>query len=249
MARSIGSAFACSSGAGKESRVAHVASQGEDFTIRRTSTADQVADALRARILKGEIPPGTPLREVALSASLGVSRNTVREGVRVLVSEGLLTHNVHRGVVVTALSFDDVKDVYEVRTLIETTAILRADLRDGRLVAEMERTLQELTRAIELDDREAIVDLDLEFHRLSVDALGSPRLSAFYSNTIGELRLALFVLDKLEGEWRDWIVGHRDIVEALRQGKRRDCLKLVERHLNEARDRLLRVVAGVGESA
>jgi DNA-binding GntR family transcriptional regulator len=45
-----------------------VASQGEDFTIRRTSTADQVADALRARILKGEIPPGTPLRAFASSS-------------------------------------------------------------------------------------------------------------------------------------------------------------------------------------
>jgi DNA-binding GntR family transcriptional regulator len=215
-----------------------------DLSIQRTSTADQVADALRRRILKGGIPPGTPLREMALAETLGVSRNTFREGVRVLVSEGLLTHNVHRGVVVTALSPEDVRDVYEVRRVIETTAVLRVDLRNGRLVAQMDAALDALKRAIRSNDRAAIVDLDLQFHGLSVDALGSPRLSAFYSNIISELRLALFVLDKLEGDWRDWIVDHAEIMNALRSGRRKECVKLIEQHLREACQRLLRIAEG-----
>jgi DNA-binding GntR family transcriptional regulator len=220
----------------------------DDLRIRRTTTASQVADVLRKRVLRGEIPPGTPLREVALTESLGVSRNTIREGIRVLVSEGLLTHNVHRGVAVTALSADDVRDVYEVRRLIETAAVLHADLRDGSLVEAMERTLGDLDRAVEANDRAAIVDLDLEFHRLGVDAIGSPRLSAFYANTLAELRLALFVLDKMEGEWRDWIVHHAEIVAELRAGRRRACVKLIERHLDEASARLRRVVDGADGS-
>jgi DNA-binding GntR family transcriptional regulator len=223
-------------------------SQDDDLRIRRTTTANQVADVLRKRVLRGEIPPGTPLREVALTESLGVSRNTIREGIRVLVSEGLLTHNVHRGVAVTALSADDVRDVYEVRKLIETAAVLHADLRDGRLVEAMERTLGELDRAVEATDRAAIVDLDLQFHRLSVDAIGSPRLSAFYANTLAELRLALFVLDKMEGEWRDWIVHHAEIVQELRAGRRRACVRLIGRHLDEASTRLRRVVDGLDGS-
>jgi DNA-binding GntR family transcriptional regulator len=222
-----------------------MAIKGEDLTIQRTSTADQVADALRRRILKGDLRPGTPLRESALAAMLGVSRNTVREGIRVLVSEGLLTHNVHRGVVVTALTPSDVRDVYDVRKVVETAAAFRSDLRDGRLVAEMQSTLEELDRAVKVEDRAAIVDLDLQFHRLSVDAIGSPRLSAFYANTLAELRLALFVLDKLEGDWRDWITHHAEILKAVRDGSRKEWARLLERHLDEACERLLRVAESV----
>jgi DNA-binding GntR family transcriptional regulator len=108
----------------------------------------------------------------------------------------------------------------------------------------MDAALDALKRAIRSNDRAAIVDLDLQFHGLSVDALGSPRLSAFYSNIISELRLALFVLDKLEGDWRDWIVDHAEIMNALRSGRRKECVKLIEQHLREACQRLLRIAEG-----
>lgn len=212
-----------------------------DLTIQRTSTADQVADSLRRRILKGELRPGTPLREAALATSLGVSRNTVREGVRVLVSEGLLTRNVHRGVVVTALTPQDVRDVYHVRKVVETAAVLRVDLRAGGLLEEMRATLEDLT--VGSDDLAAIVDLDLRFHRLSVDAIGSPRLSAFYANTLAELRLALFEVNRADLDWREWVDDHAGILEALQAGRRGDCVKLLETHLDGACERLIRTTA------
>lgn len=219
-----------------------MSTESDDFTIKRTSTPDQVAGALRRRILQGDLAPGTPLREVALATTLGVSRNTVREGIRVLVAEGLLTHNVHRGVAVTAVTADDVRDIYRVRAVLETAAVLGMDLRNDDGFAEMDRTIRELDRAVQADDPVAIVELDFQFHRQLVDRLGSARLSALYSNTLAELRLALFVLDREEGEWRDWLVDHREILDVLRTGRRRNSVKLVEGHLKEARERLLRIV-------
>src|SRR5438876_1205630 len=70
----------------------------ERSQIHRVSVADQVASILRQRILKGELRPGMPLQEVPLAASLGVSRNTMREATRILSLEGLLTRSIHRGV-------------------------------------------------------------------------------------------------------------------------------------------------------
>jgi DNA-binding GntR family transcriptional regulator len=226
------------------SRVLAVSTESDDFIIQRTSTSDQVARALRTRILRGDLAPGTPLREVALAATLGVSRNTVREGIRVLVAEGLLTHNVHRGVTVTALTANDVRDIYQVRSVLESAGALRFDARNGDDLREMQRTIKELDRAVRADDRLAIVELDFRFHSQLVDSLNSPRLSAFYSNTLAELRLALFVLDREESQWRDWLVHHREILEALGNGRRRESVKLVERHLREAEARLLRIVDG-----
>jgi DNA-binding GntR family transcriptional regulator len=73
----------------------------ERSQIHRVSVADQVASVLRQRILKGELRPGMPLQEVPLAASLGVSRNTMREATRILSLEGLLKRSVHRGVAVS----------------------------------------------------------------------------------------------------------------------------------------------------
>src|SRR5579885_3082539 len=65
--------------------------------ISRVSVADQVAGILRQRILNGELPPGTALQEIPTAASLGVSRNTVREATRILSLEGLLKRSALEG--------------------------------------------------------------------------------------------------------------------------------------------------------
>jgi DNA-binding GntR family transcriptional regulator len=65
--------------------------------LRRESTAQQVASALRELIVTGGLPSGAHLREAALAQQLGVSRNTVREAVQILVSDGLVRREMHRG--------------------------------------------------------------------------------------------------------------------------------------------------------
>ena len=67
--------------------------------LEHLSTVDRVADELRRAVFDGELESGTPLREVALADSLGVSRSTVREALAALVGEGLATREPHRGVV------------------------------------------------------------------------------------------------------------------------------------------------------
>src|SRR3954470_24738344 len=66
--------------------------------LEHASTVDRVAEELRRAIFDGEVESGTPLREVALAASLGVSRPTVREALTMLVAEGLATREPNRGV-------------------------------------------------------------------------------------------------------------------------------------------------------
>ena len=91
--------------------------------IDRTSTADQLASIVRARILNGTLAPGTPIREVTLAESLGVSRNTVREGVRLLLGEGLLEHRPHKGVAVATVDATDIVEIYGARRLLELKAV------------------------------------------------------------------------------------------------------------------------------
>src|SRR5229473_6582660 len=94
--------------------------------IDRVSVADQVATVLRQRILDGELRPGTSLQEVPLASALGVSRNTMREAMRILSLEGLLKRNLHRGVTVSQLSVRDVQEIYQLRRMLEIPAVLAA---------------------------------------------------------------------------------------------------------------------------
>jgi DNA-binding GntR family transcriptional regulator len=83
-------------------------------------------EALRERILRGDYPEGEPLRQDALADDLGVSRIPVREALRQLEAEGLVTFNPHRGAVVSSLSLDEIAELFELRAEIECDLISRA---------------------------------------------------------------------------------------------------------------------------
>ena len=84
------------------------------------------ADAIRERILRGRYPEGEPLRQDAIGAELGVSRIPVREALRQLEAEGLVTFNPHRGAVVSTLSLKQIQELFELRAEIEGDLIRRA---------------------------------------------------------------------------------------------------------------------------
>lgn len=94
--------------------------------------ADRIAQALRQRLTQGLIPPGTPMRDGVLAREFEVSRNTMREALRRLESEGLLAHQMHKGVSVRRMDVADVRDAFTVRRAVEIRAIEESALVDQR---------------------------------------------------------------------------------------------------------------------
>ena len=111
--------------------------------IQRQTVASMTLEALRERILRGDFPDGEPLRQDALADELGVSRIPVREALRQLEAEGLVTFNPHRGAVVSTLSLEEIHELFELRADIECDLLRRAI---PRMSAE------HLDRAIEVLD-------------------------------------------------------------------------------------------------
>src|SRR5262249_6906058 len=109
----------------------------ERSQIHRTSIADQVADILRQRVLNGELRPGIHLQEIPLAEALGVSRNTMREAMRILSLEGLLKRSIHRGIAVAQLSLQDVQEIYHVRRVLEVSAVQAAKAPGTELLREL----------------------------------------------------------------------------------------------------------------
>src|SRR5262250_2703147 len=111
--------------------------------IRRQTLTSMTVDAIRERILRGRYPEGEPLRQDAIGSELGVSRIPVREALRQLEAEGLVTFSPHRGAVVTALSLDEIDELFELRADIECDLLRRAIPR---------MTNEQFDRAIEVLD-------------------------------------------------------------------------------------------------
>ncbi|MBA2292002.1 MAG: GntR family transcriptional regulator [Gemmatimonadales bacterium] len=94
--------------------------------IPRTTLADATSDALRERILSGLLPGGAPLRQEALATELGVSRIPLREALRQLEAEGLVTLLPHRGAVVTPIPLPHALELFELRAMVEGDLVHRA---------------------------------------------------------------------------------------------------------------------------
>jgi DNA-binding GntR family transcriptional regulator len=210
--------------------------------INRLSVADQVAALLRQRILDGEFRPGSQLQELPLASALGVSRNTMREAIRILSIEGLLRRSLHRGVAVSQLSLRDVHEIYQLRRMLELPAVLAARRPDADLLKEISRAVEQYEEAVEAREWSRAVRHDLHFHSLLIRFHGNKRLDSFYRNMIGELRVGMVLVDRSHDDPSALIPVHSKMCQLLSTGKLKQCAALLEQHLADSESRLTRVM-------
>jgi len=216
----------------------------ERSQIHRVSVADQVASILRQRILDGELRPGTPLQEIPLAASLGVSRNTMREATRILSLENLLKRRVHRGVAVSQLSLKDVAEIYHLRRMLEISGVLAAKDRRAEVLPELCSAVEGYERAVRERDWLRAVGFDLQFHSLLIRFHRNRRLESFYQRVIGELRMGMVLVDRSHDDPGGLIPVHRKMYQCLAAGKLKQCATMLAQHLDDSESRLSRVMAG-----
>src|SRR5262245_1526124 len=94
--------------------------------VQRKTVVDLAVEELRDRILRGRYPEGSPLRQDALASDLGVSRIPIREALRQLEVEGLVTFSPHAGAVVSMLSLDEIWELFELRAMLESDLMRKA---------------------------------------------------------------------------------------------------------------------------
>ncbi|MFD5830936.1 GntR family transcriptional regulator [Lentzea sp. NPDC060358] len=207
----------------------------EGLAVRRTTTAQQLADGLSERIMAGAFGPGDRLRESAIAAELGVARNTIREAVRILELTGLVRYEVNRGAVVIAPTRETVEALYTARERLETAAIARTP--SPAQLEAITDAFASLEQAARTGDAGLVIDRDLAFHQAIVGLLDSTRLSEFFAGLTKELRFYLAVLSK--SETPDEVVAeHRLILDAIRGGDRERAVAEIRAHVETSVRRL-----------
>ena len=216
----------------------------EGLVVRRSTTAQQVADGLSERILAGAFAPGHRLRESAIAAKLGVSRNTIREAVRILELSGLVRYEVNRGAVVISPTPENVEALYDARERLETAAVVRTPTTEQ--LAAITDAFDGLAAAAESHEPQRIVECDLAFHSAIVGLLESSRLDEFYAELTQELRFYLMVLSVEDREFENpglLLAEHEAILSAIRSGNTDRAVAEVRNHIETNARRLVQILA------
>ena len=201
------------------------------------TTVDALTESLRRRILDGELKPGTPLREEALSREYDVARHSLRSALRSLQGEGIVQIEPNRGARVKSLGREDVRGLSELRTALELEAARMALERgDGRLAAGVHGALERLVALCERARPSwgRVAEAHEALHHSIVLAADSPRLAEVHRQAGAELRL--FVL-QLPPSWTFERIA-RDHV-ALVRGLEKEGAEVLRPHIEESTRALL----------
>ncbi len=199
--------------------------------------ADRVAEALRDLVAEGALVPGTRLPEDATSVSLGVSRNTLREAFRLLVREGLLHHELHRGVFVRSLTTADVADVYRFRRVLEFAAV--DGPHDPVALQRVHAAVEEGRAAGRAGDWDGVGTANSHFHAALVALAGSPRMDESMRHLLAELRLAFVVVADPRPFHEPYLEDNARIADHLEAGERGRAGRLLAAYLDRAEAQLL----------
>jgi len=145
-------------------------------TSRRVTAVDLVRDALRTAILRGDLPGGSRLVQTDIATQLEVSTTPVREAMRDLASEGLITLDSHRIGTVRKPDWDEMVEIVEMRRALEPVAIDRAMA--GITPEELSRAQAVAQQLSEEDDLGTWVQTNIKFHAIFHNATKTRRLSS-----------------------------------------------------------------------
>jgi len=192
-----------------------------------------IRDRLRERILSGEFRPGARLVEGKLSAEMAVSRIPVREALRALAAEGLVTIEPRRGATVSVLSDELAYDMVEVRATLEgLNAKLAAMRRDEESIARLQAILSEGNRAVEAGDMKTCQELNRQFHETLAIVAGNAVLTDLMRSLRD--RTALVFAPSNMGRVRENWSDHAQILAAVIAGNAELASLLATQHVHTA---------------
>ena len=217
-----------------------------DAPIARSASA-VAADLIRAAIVEGRLPPGRRLKEGELAGELGISRTPIREALLILQADGLVDSTPNRGATVRSYELDDLRDMYDLRAVLEGHAARRAAVRlEPARIEELRASCSRFEQVAADGELSAVVTENLFFHETIHTAADSVRLTDMVRQTIAlPLVYRSFVWYSPE-QFRASLHYHRQLVGAFERGSSERAEMIMKEHILEALDMLVAHVTRAG---
>ena len=213
---------------------------------------DWVAASLREAILGGYFDPGEKLDQSSIAAEFEVSRTPVREAVKILEAEGLVDSRRHRGAYVATVSPEDIRNVYEVRAVLESEIVAQVTpFIPGRILGDLEHLLAESQAQLEAGDVSKQGSLDCQFHNTLLQFGQNELMKGLLDGIANRIRIVRqFALShQSRSHVVESLTEHRDILRAVRQGDSGEAADSMRSHLKLSAHRIAGLIGESGVQA
>lgn len=207
---------------------------------RSAGLGNQVADVLRRQIVTQERAAGSLLVEEKLGAEFAVSRGPIRDAIRILTQEGLVT-TTGRSASVVGLMASDIDELFTLRTSLELLSVKTA-IRDNpeALAEELELAVQAMIAAVEARDPDAFTRADMQFHSASFTASGHRRLGDVWAQYQPTIENLLLVANLDHVDLAPSLESHLSLRALITGGHTLQACVDIEQHLDNSRVRVRR---------
>ena len=223
---------------------------GAEDPAPKPSLVGGAYDALKEAIRNNVFAPGYQGSEQEIASQLGMSRTPVHEAIIRLQEEGLVRVLPRRGVVVCAISPDDMREIYEVVIALETASaeLLAEKPADERspIADELQAVNAAMQAALAADNLPEWAKADARFHQLLVERTGNGRLARMFHTVMDQSHRARMLTLRLRPKPTASVREHRAIFDAIRKGDPQAARERAKRHRAAARDQLLPLLGDFG---
>jgi len=188
--------------------------------IKQKSLVDYIIQDLEDKIISGILKPGERIVEEALCKEFGVSRSPVREALRTLESQGYVAREPRKGVTVSSVTAKEIEDTYRIRANLESLAVyLAVKKQDPKVLQQLEKNHHKMTDLAE-DGKVsgAYFNLNLQFHKILVDACDNKRLTQMIDTLVKQTRRYRAHILSIPGRIEASLKNHEMIIRSFEAG-------------------------------
>jgi GntR family transcriptional regulator, rspAB operon transcriptional repressor len=218
--------------------------------LQATTLKENVTNLLRQSIIDGTIPSGEELNQAQIAERLGISRGPVREALGQLEQEGLIRSVPYKGVIVTPLTPTYVRELYSLRSALETFALregmARGDLDD---VASLRRIVDAMRKAAKDGESRELARLDLRFHSVIIQMARHHLLERTWTPLKIGVQRCLHTRHSIYRSLDEVVGSHPELLDAIVRGDVEEACSLLHQHIIDAGEKLCEVWLDTSEVA
>lgn len=217
-----------------------------DPLINRRSLSGEIVAHIRRMIVEGQLKPGDKIREAELCALFNVSRTPLREALKVLTSEGLISMEQNRGARVSRITYKEVADLFPIMGALEALAgELACENATEDDIATMRAMHDQMVRHYKNNEPFQYIELNRRIHSEFFRIAGNDSLRAMYEQLLVRTHAIRFVARKSPARWQEAIEQHEAMMKAFEHRHGRTLGNLLREHLQSKAHMVIEAMAAL----
>lgn len=209
--------------------------------IQLPTLQEEAIRNIKKLIIEGDLKLGSRVNEVEVANLLNISRGPVRESLRILNHEGLVTYIPRKGMFVTELAEPDIHEIYNIRFHLEKSAVeIGFEKLTSDYLLRFDEIVEKMERFSKVNRKDLLVQLDHDFHELIISLPGYQRLKKNWESYDALIELIFSQVFRVGSEKvEDLPESHGKLVKILKEGNKEKFIKALENHYLDAKENLL----------